>query len=97
MVFGGTVHIHCPISAYYTDTALHKGDSGGGTGMGGDGGGGGGRACALPDGRSIPPGQEFNYVQNGMSLVCTCPNDLSPGKVEVQCRQDSGGKLLFLY
>ena len=51
------------------------------------GGGQAGNGCALPDGRTIPAGQDFHYEQNGVPLKCTCPMKQSGvGKIQVKCR-----------
>lgn len=51
--------------------------------------------CILPDGRSIPAGQDFKYEHVGVSLVCTCPHKPSGGKLQVQCRRDNEGKNIY--
>ena len=50
--------------------------------------------CDVPDGRSIPAGQEFPLMKDGMSLICTCPIgvDREVDTVNVECRSDTGGK-----
>ena len=68
-------------------------------GGGNEGGGsvgkadGGRYACGLPDGRTIPGGQEFNYEQQGVNYLCTCPHKPNGNKTQIRCRQDITGKL----
>ncbi|ELU16596.1 hypothetical protein CAPTEDRAFT_191896 [Capitella teleta] len=39
--------------------------------------------CDLPDGRTMPVGQEFDFTQEGLALICTCDTDKSDS---IQCR-----------
>ena len=57
-------------------------------GGGHDGGQGGVNICPLPDGRNIPAGQEFDYIQNGVAVRCTCPTHSVVGKdIDVPCKE----------
>ena len=50
--------------------------------------------CGLADGRTIPLGEEFDYVQQGKALRCTCPHDApSSGQVKVHCRRKAAGDM----
>ena len=92
MLLAGTIDILHPICHSIIDTALYEGHGGGGNYIGGDGGGGSGRACDLPDGRTIPAGQHFNYVHRGISLMCICPKERKEGESTAPCKQANGGR-----
>ena len=53
------------------------------------------RTCILPDGKSVPAGEEFNYEHEGIRLVCACPPKPNGVKIQVQCRRDNGGTIIY--